>query len=73
MNLIESLKNPALDLQCPDCGTTLRFTLADLKEKRVLTCACGNEVALEEEAKSSQKLMKAAQDMEVAMKKLGLE
>lgn len=73
MDIFSSLKNPTLDLQCPDCGTILQFTLADLKGKQAVSCSCGNQITLDDESAAGRKLAKAAQDQAAALKKLGLE
>jgi transposase len=60
-----------MEIECPDCGSTVRFTLDDVAKQRTVRCSRGHLVKLEDEGGGARKASKALSDLDMALKKLG--
>ena len=60
-----------LDLECPECGTTVNVTLQDIAKRRTVRCRRGHVITLEDQGGGARKAQKALDDVERAIKRLG--
>jgi predicted Zn finger-like uncharacterized protein len=60
-----------IEAECPECGSKIRFTLADLAAERSVRCGKGHSVKLKDEGGGARKVDKSLKDLDKAIKKLG--
>lgn len=60
-----------IETECPECGSRLRFTLADIAAQRTVRCGQGHAVKLEDQGGGARKVDKALKDLERSIKRLG--
>jgi predicted Zn finger-like uncharacterized protein len=60
-----------MDIECPDCGSRVRFTLDDVAKQRAVRCSRGHLVKLQDEGGGARKASKALSDLDMALKKFG--
>jgi predicted Zn finger-like uncharacterized protein len=60
-----------IETECPECGSKLRFTLADLAAQRTVRCGRGHAVKLEDQGGEARKADKALKDLERTLKNFG--
>jgi hypothetical protein len=60
-----------IETDCPECGSTVRFTLSDVAAKRTVRCGRGHSVQLNDDDGSARKADKALKDLERKLKRLG--
>lgn len=60
-----------LDIDCPDCGGRVRFSLDDLANERTKRCSRGHAVTLRDEGGGAAKANKALKDLDKSIARLG--
>lgn len=60
-----------VSLRCPKCGKGLKATLDDVRAARSVQCPCGATVKLRAESGSLDKLRRAMNEFERAMRRAG--
>jgi DNA-directed RNA polymerase subunit RPC12/RpoP len=60
-----------IEIDCPDCGAKLRFTLDDLAKQRSVRCSRGHNVKLQDEGGGARKAAKSLSELEKKLKKFG--
>jgi predicted Zn finger-like uncharacterized protein len=60
-----------METECPDCGSSVRFTLDDVAKQRTVRCSRGHLVKLHDEGGGARKASKALNDLDMALKNFG--
>lgn len=60
-----------IETDCPECGSKIRFTLADVAAQRTVRCGGGHAVKLNDEGGGARKADKSLKDLEKTLKGLG--
>ncbi len=60
-----------IEIECPDCGGRVRFTVDDLARQRTVRCSRGHLVKLEDEGGGARKASKALSELDMALKNFG--
>ncbi len=58
-------------MQCPECGSKVRFQLSDVAAQRTVRCGRGHAMKLEDKGGGARKADKAMKDLEKSIKRLG--
>lgn len=58
-----------ISTECPDCGSTVRFTLDDVAMQRTVRCMRGHEVKMRDLGGGARKASKALNNLDDALKK----
>jgi hypothetical protein len=66
-----SFSDAKVDVSCPECGRSIRVRLRDIKHGRLVTCAGGHRVQLEEQGHGIRDADRAVRDLERSLEKLG--
>lgn len=59
-----------LDIDCPECGGKVRFSLQDVARGRTVRCSRGHSVTLKDEGGGAAKADKSLKDLDKALKGL---
>ena len=59
-----------LDATCPDCGSTVRFTLEDVARERTVRCSGGCSVELRDEGGGARDTKRALDDLDRSLEGL---
>jgi hypothetical protein len=60
-----------LDLDCPECGGRVKYSLQDVAKGRTVRCSRGHSVTLVDEGGGAAKADKALRDLDKSIKGLG--
>jgi transposase len=60
-----------IEIECPDCGGRVRFTVDDLAKQRTVRCSRGHLVKLEDDGGGARKASKALSELDMALKNFG--
>lgn len=63
--------NLDFDIQCPECGTKVKITMADVGRQRTVKCGRGHAIQLVDEGGNARKAEKSMRDLDQAISKLG--
>ncbi len=63
--------NDKIAIECPVCGSIVRFTFDDVARQRTVRCSRGHQVKLQDEGGGARKVTKSLSDLDKALKKFG--
>lgn len=63
--------DPDLEVNCPDCGATVKVTLQDVAKHRSVRCRRGHRFTLKDDGGGARKTQRSLDDLDRAIKRLG--
>lgn len=60
-----------LTIDCPDCGGTIKTSLNAVAQEKTVRCSRGHSVRLRDEGRGARGTVRALNDLEKSLKKLG--
>lgn len=63
--------NDKIETECPECGSTVRFTLGDAARQREARCSRGHRVKIQDEGDNAREALRAQGGLEKALNEFG--
>jgi len=68
---MSQLLKARIDVACPSCGRTVRVSLNDVKQERIVHCPSGHAIQLRDEGDGLRRADRALDDFKRKLKRLG--